>query len=157
MLFVCHDYNTLICRLYIHLKKVKFELRMCKKNACQYSYYILAVENITFSCLGPSSRVSTNGIVANYVLFNFSRTIQHLYAMVYEIIISTTCRNVSKTYGAYVNFSDVASAVNVLSISILYSDIQIPMQQLDAVFPKDILFYRLFRDHNSCRCVAWRA
>ena len=39
----------------------------------------------------------------------------------YEVIISTTFRNVSKTYGVYVNFSDVASAVNVLTISILYS------------------------------------
>ena len=48
---------------------------------------------------------------------------------VYEVIISITCKNVSKTYGVYVNFSDVASAVNVLIISILYSDIQIPIQQ----------------------------
>ena len=49
---------------------------------------------------------------------------------VYEVIISTTCRNVSKTYNVYVTFSDVASAVNVLTISILlYSDIQISIQQ----------------------------
>ena len=44
---------------------------------------------------------------------------------VYEVIIS----NVSKTNGVYVNFSDVASAVNVLTLSILYSDDQIPIQQ----------------------------
>ena len=49
--------------------------------------------------------------------------------LVYEVIISTTYRNVSKTYGVYVNFNDVASAVNILTISILYSDIQIPIQQ----------------------------
>ena len=42
---------------------------------------------------------------------------------VYEVIISVTCRNVSKTYGVYVNVSDV------LTISILYSDIHIPIQQ----------------------------
>ena len=48
---------------------------------------------------------------------------------VYEVIISTTCRNVSKTYGVYVNFSDVALAVNVLTSSILYSDILILIQQ----------------------------
>ena len=48
---------------------------------------------------------------------------------VYELIISTTFRNVSKTYGVYVNFRVVASAVNVSAISILYSDIHIPIQQ----------------------------
>ena len=47
----------------------------------------------------------------------------------YEVIISNTCWTVSKTYGVYVNFSDVTSVVNVLTISILYSDIQIPIQQ----------------------------
>ena len=79
--FICHDYNRLVCRLHINLKKVKFELRMRKKKAFQYRYYILALENITFSCLGSSSRVSTNGIAANYVLFSFSMTTQDLYAM----------------------------------------------------------------------------
>ena len=44
-----------------------------------------------------------------------------------EVIISITCSNVSKTYGIYVNFSDVASAVKVLTISFLYSDIQMPV------------------------------
>ena len=62
-------------------KEVKFEPHMRKKKAFQYRYYILALENITFSCLGSSSRVSTNGIAANYVLFNLSRTTQDLYAI----------------------------------------------------------------------------
>ena len=44
-----------------------------------------------------------------------------------EVIISTICRNVSKTYGVYINFCDVASAVKVLTISFLYSDIQVPI------------------------------
>ena len=54
---------------------------MRKKKAFQYRCYILALENITFSYLGSSSRASTNGIAANYVLFIFSRTIQDLYAI----------------------------------------------------------------------------
>ena len=28
-------------------------------------------------------------------------------------------------------------------------------QSLDATFPKD-LFFRLFKDHNSCHCAVWR-
>ena len=32
-----------------------------------------------------------------------------------------------KTFDVYVNFSDVAAAVKVLTISFLYSDIQIPI------------------------------
>ena len=28
-------------------------------------------------------------------------------------------------------------------------------QTLDAVFPKDLFFYRLFRDHDRCRCAVW--
>ena len=28
-------------------------------------------------------------------------------------------------------------------------------QTVDAVFPKDPLF-RLYRDHNNCRCAVWR-
>ena len=72
--FIFHDNNGLICRLCINLKKVK-------KKAFQYRYYILALENITFSCLGSSSRVSTNGIAANYVLLKLPRTTQDLSAM----------------------------------------------------------------------------
>ena len=41
---------------------------------------------------------------------------------VYEVIISITCRNVSKTCGVNVNFRDVASAMNIFTISFLYSD-----------------------------------
>ena len=111
----------IICRLCINLKKVKFELRIRKKKTFQYRYYILPLENITLSCLSSSSRVSNNGIAANYVLFKFSRTTQDLDAM-------GLCRYVSRTYGVYVNFSDIASTVNVLTISNLYSDIQIPIQ-----------------------------
>ena len=54
--------------------QAKFELRIRKKMAFQYKYYILAVANITFSCVGSSSRVSTDGNAVNYLLFNFSRT-----------------------------------------------------------------------------------
>ena len=54
-------------------KKAKFELHMCKKMAFQYMYYILVVENITFSCFASWARVPTNGIAANFVLLNFSR------------------------------------------------------------------------------------
>ena len=46
----------------VNLKKAKFELRMRKKMAFQYKYYILVVANITFSCFGSSARVSINGI-----------------------------------------------------------------------------------------------
>ena len=55
----------------MNLKKAKFELRMRKKTAFQYKYYILAVADITVSCFGSSSRVSTYGIAANYVLFKY--------------------------------------------------------------------------------------
>ena len=79
--FNCHYYNRLICRLHINSKQAKFELHMRKKMAFQYKYYILAVENITFSCLSSSSRVSTNRIAANCVLFIFSRTTKVLYIM----------------------------------------------------------------------------
>ena len=71
----------MICRRYIKLKKAKFELRMRKKMAFQYKYYILDVENITFSCFESSSRVSANDIAAKYVSLNFSRTTLDLYAM----------------------------------------------------------------------------
>ena len=37
----------------MNLKKAKFELRMRKKMAFQYKYYILAVENIIFCVLAP--------------------------------------------------------------------------------------------------------
>ena len=59
----------------------------------------------------------------------FQGLIKTFMQWVYEVTISTTCRNVSKTYGVYVNLNDVASAENGLTISILYSDIQIPIQQ----------------------------
>ena len=63
-----------------------------------------------------------------YYLF-FQGLLKTFMPWVYEVIISTTCRNVL-TYGVYVNFSDVAlTAVNVLTISILYSDIQKPKQK----------------------------
>ena len=52
-----------------------------------------------------------------------------LMPWVYKVVISAAYRNVSKTYGVYVKFSDVASAVKVLTIAILYSDIQIPIQK----------------------------
>ena len=56
-----------------------------------------------------------------------------------EIIISTTCRHVSKTYGVYVNVGDVASAVKVLTISFLYSDIQISIHSFNMGLLKQTL------------------
>ena len=61
---------------------------------------------------------------------------------IYEVIMSTICRNVSKTYGVFVNFSDIASAVNVLAISILYSDIKIPIQKYIVVEDNNILLLK---------------
>ena len=60
-------------------KKAKFEL--LKKMGFQYMYYILVVENITFSCFASSARVPTNGTAANYVLLKFSRNTEDLYVM----------------------------------------------------------------------------
>ena len=45
----------------------------------RYRYYILAVENITLSYLGSSSRESSSAIAANYVLLNCSRTTYDTY------------------------------------------------------------------------------
>ena len=97
-------------------QKVKFELRMRKKKTFQYRYYILALENITFSCLGSSSCVSTNWIAANYVLFIFSRITQDLYGMGLWSNHFYHLQECFKTYGVHVHFSDVASAVDVLTI-----------------------------------------
>ena len=57
----------------------------------------------------------------------FQGLLKSFMPWVYEVIICNTYRNVSKICGVYVNSSDVAPAVNVLTISILYSDIQIPV------------------------------
>ena len=54
---------------------------MHKKMIFQYKYYIEAVEKITSSYLGSSSRESTDGIAANYVLLNNSRTTYNTYTM----------------------------------------------------------------------------
>ena len=54
---------------------------MHKKMIFQYRYCIEAVENITFSCLGSSSRESTNGIAADYVLLDISMVTYNTYIM----------------------------------------------------------------------------
>ena len=42
---------------------------------------------------------------------------------VYKVIISSTCRHVSKTYSVFVIFSDLASAEKVLTVSFRYQQI----------------------------------
>ena len=72
---------------------------MRKKMILQYRCCILAVEKKKhFSYLGSSSRESTNGIAANYVLLNVLGTIYNIYTMGNEEINpSTTYRTLSKT------------------------------------------------------------
>ena len=88
-----------------------------------FQYCILAVANITCSCFGSSSRVSTNCIAANYVLVNLSRTTLDFYA-----------RRLGSNHLCFKDIwylmkilSNVASVVKVLTISFLHSHMQIPI------------------------------
>ena len=53
----------------------------------------------------------------------------------------------------------VIISVNVIKLSmsklVFVYDFTITLTSQLAVFPKG-LFFRLFRDHNSCRCAVWR-
>ena len=83
-------------------------MRMRKKMAFQYAYYILAVANIIFARVGSSSRFQPMVLRQTMYYLIFQGQLKTSMPCVYEVIISATCWNVSKTYGVYVNFSDVA-------------------------------------------------